>query len=145
MPFRYLAGLAVVTLCLAILSPTIRVASSQTGRCGSWRWSVKTLSDPKASKVNFNPVGRTVQLHALNPPDNLKTSTPRTAPIETQVFRVRARLMEYTREADHDFHIVVAAPNDSSKTMVAEVVDPACPGAEHLCYYRVLAITSELR
>jgi len=89
------------------------------------------LSDPDASQVNFSPVAKTIaQLLSLHPPAGLKTSTPRTAPTETQVFRVLARLKEYAREADHDFHVLIAEPMNSSRTMVAEVVDPACAGAK---------------
>ena len=104
--------------------------SASADQCGSWRWSVKTLSDPQAGRVSFSPVARTIsQLRGLHPPAGLKASTPRSAPTETQVYRVRARLKEYTREADHDFHVVVAAPSSPSMTMVVEVVDPTCPGA----------------
>lgn len=123
--------IATFVLLAAGASLQVRAANSASAdRCGSWRWSVKTLSDPKASQVNFSPVARTIsQLRSLQPPASLKTRTPRIAPTEMQVYRVLARLKEYVRETDHDFHIVIADPTSASKTMVAEVVDPTCPGA----------------
>ncbi len=130
MKFRLFGSLTAVACFVVVLSPIARVISAPAGQCGSWRWSVKTLSDPRASQVNFSPVARTIShLSSLQPPTSLKTSTPRIAPTEMQVYRVRARLKEYTREADHDFHVVIADWKNSGMTMVAEVVDPACPGA----------------
>ena len=115
---------------MLMLAPTTRVISAPTEQCGSWRWNVKTLSDPDASRVNFSPVARTIaQLHSLHPPTTLTTSTPRIAPTETHGFRVRAQLREYALEADHDVHVVIADPASFDMTMVAEIVDPACPGA----------------
>src|SRR5207245_9903745 len=105
-------------------------SAAQTDRCGVWRWDVKTLSDPDASQVNFVPKGETIsQLHQLHSPNVLGTRTLRIEPVEFQVYRVRGRLVELKREQDRDFHIVVAQPDQPSRTMVMEVVDPACPGA----------------
>lgn len=120
----------IATLLVVAPAPIGHVISAPAGQCGSWRWSVKTLSDPKASQVNFSPVAKAIsQLYRLQPPAILRTSTPRTAPTEMQVYRVRAGLKEYVREADHDFHVVIADPSNSGRTMVAEVVDPTCPGS----------------
>lgn len=130
MTARVLAGVMIATLFVVAPAPIGHGMSAPADQCGSWRWSVKTLSDPKASQVNFSPVAKTIPLlYRLQPPANLRTSTPRTAPTEMQVYRVRARLKEYTREADHDFHVVIADRSNPDKTMVAEVVDPTCSGA----------------
>lgn len=112
------------------------------GSCGMWhrlviayqrmflRWSVKTASDPDASRISLSPVDTTVtQLRALSAPAGLARNTPRQAPVEFTVYRVRAQLVEYHQEGDSDFHVVIAEPNDSTQTMIAEIPDPDCPGA----------------
>ena len=117
-------------LAVALLAsyPSLTYAAAET--CGVWRWSIKTLSDADASQVNFVPVARTIsQLRRRKEPAELKKDTPRTSPLEFTVYRVRARLVEYKREKDRDLHVVIASPTRSNRTMVAEVVDPTCPGA----------------
>jgi len=124
----FTTGLLALAGAFVLLFPPSSTAAQ--GPCGSWRWGIKTLSDPDASGVNYTPVPKVIsELHQLPPPSELKTSTPRLIPFEFGVYRLRARLKEYKREADHDFHVVIADINNSSRTMVAEVVDPACPGA----------------
>jgi len=57
----------------------------------------------------------------------------RVAPIENQQFTIKALLIAWKEEAgahgDHDFHIVLADPQDHSKTMIAEVPSPQCASA----------------
>jgi hypothetical protein len=108
--------------------------------CGSERWLVKTLSDPDAGKVNLTPVPGTVaDLIKLTPPDALPPNS-RIGPVELTTYKVRAVVLERHHEQDQDIHLVIAepgGPNDVSegvigatnKTMIAEVVDPACHGA----------------
>ncbi len=43
----------------------------------------------------------------------------RIGPIETQTYKVRARLISYKLEQDGDFHIVIADVEDPGKTMIA--------------------------
>ncbi len=118
-----------VLLAIAVLEP-LPGTSAPADRCGVWRWDVKTLSDPDASQVNFAPVAGTVsQLHQLAEPSELRSRTPRIAPVEFRVYRVRVQLLEYKREQDRDFHVVVAQQGQPDLTMVVEVVDPTCPGA----------------
>ena len=45
---------------------------------------------------------------------------------------VRARLLDFKREHDDDFHLVIAEPGDRSKTMIAETPAPGCSKAETL-------------
>jgi hypothetical protein len=54
---------------------------------------------------------------------------PRLQPVEFRTYRIRARLLEYKREADRDFHVVVEQVDRPGPTMVVEVVDPTCPVA----------------
>jgi hypothetical protein len=105
--------------------------------CGVWRWGVKTLSDGNASQVNFTPRARTIRsLRALVPPDALGKGTPRVRPTEYRVYRLRARLLEHKwvccgGDDDGDYHLVLADPRNRARTMVAEIPDPACPGARN--------------
>lgn len=106
----------------------------QPGTCGKERWPVKTLVDADVSKVNFAPKAATVtELRALNggisPFKSTKDAFAHNAtrlPDELQVYRVRAVLVGWKKEADRDFHIVIADPNDPKATMIVEPPDPAC-------------------
>jgi len=98
--------------------------------CGTERWSVKTLSDGDAAKVNFSPIPSTVtHLRALPAPSSLPAAS-RIAPTELTTFTVTAAVVEFKLEDDRDIHLVIADPNDSSATMIVEFPDAAdCSGA----------------
>ena len=106
-------------------------AETRVTPCGVERWAVKTLTDPAARRVNFTPAPTTVDaLRALRVP-RVSFSTPRIRGIETQVFRVRATLVEAKREFDRDIHLVIASPR-TGRTMIVELPDPSCTaGAVH--------------
>ncbi len=126
---RVIAWLALI-LVVAWQTP-VPAESASADQCGVWRWPVKTLSDPAADQVDFQPVARTVsKLVKLKEPDELKKDTHRTPPVEFTVYRVRVRLIEYKREEDRDFHVVMSSPVNRQRTFVAEVVDPTCLGAQ---------------
>jgi hypothetical protein len=92
----------------------------------------ETLSDSDAAKVNFNPVPATIsELTALPAPATLPNDH-RIAPVGLTTYVVRARLIEFKRESDDDFHLVIAEPNDRDKTMIAEIPAPGCSKAEAL-------------
>jgi len=108
-----IAGIAV------LVAPSTR--GGKAADCGEERWGVKTLTDPAADQVDFaHPVSTTVEkLRHLNikgkqsdgkPPKNLSEDTPRTAPVETTVYKVDALLMSMRREDDKDMHLVIADP-----------------------------------
>src|SRR5437667_160813 len=130
---RRLAGIFAILTLLSLGRAPFAVPGAdavQAERCGVWRWDVKTLSDPDAARVDFAPVATTIsQLRELPEPEELGTRTPRIESLEFQTYRVRGRLVEYKREQDRDFHVVIAQPDSPGRTMVVEVVDPTCPGA----------------
>jgi hypothetical protein len=109
------------------------VASAKPASCGLWRWPVKTLSDPLASRVDYTPLTRKVTyLRSLQPPGDVFTWGPyksRTRGIERRTYRLRVQLVEASRESDRDIHLVVASRVDRSKTMIVEFPDTACSGA----------------
>ncbi|MDE2040294.1 MAG: hypothetical protein KGO96_02395 [Elusimicrobia bacterium] len=117
------------------------------GRCGVARWSVKTLSDADAGAVNLAPVDATVSYLSNNPastPWNADAGSPADRRImsgpyaETQVYRVHATLTAYKLESDRDIHMVLRDPR-TGETLIAESVDPACPGADSSAQARVFA------
>lgn len=127
-PVRVASGLLAIAVAIALV--VFPATGAPSDQCGVWRWPIKTLSDPDAAQVNFVPAARTInQLHNLQEPDELRKATPRLRRVEFRTYRIRARLIEYKRERDRDFHLVVAQVNRPSRTMVVEVVDPTCPGA----------------
>ena len=96
--------------------------------CGVERWAVKTLSDAAAGQVKFGLVPTTVSaLIALTPPPIVKANAPRFE-TEKQTYRIEVQLVGMKREDDRDIHLVVADPTDLTKTMIAELPDPACAG-----------------
>lgn len=115
-------------------TPTSGAASpvaSQVGvHCGTERWPVKTLSDPDAAHVDFNPVNTTVtKLRSTLAPSSLPQSS-RIAPTELTVFSVTAQLLDFKLEEDRDIHLVIADPSDPSATMIVEFPNAdQCSGA----------------
>jgi hypothetical protein len=91
---------------------------------------VKTLSDQDRERVRLQqPVNATVEsLVSLQRPAILSADA-RADPIELTVYRVEARLLWLFTEQDHDYHLVLASPQDTTITMIAEVPDPGCAGA----------------
>jgi hypothetical protein len=127
-----------VTVVLAVAAAAAAAAISATAgnavharmqsTCGVERWAVKTLSDSAASTINFHARSTTVDALRQMHVSRAHFSTPRTAPIETAVYRVHAVLVEARREADHDIHLVIAQPGAPTHTMIVEFPDPTCSG-----------------
>jgi hypothetical protein len=95
--------------------------------CGVERWSVKTGTDPDASRVSSTitptTIAALIAAHApANPPANA-----RVAPQELQTFQLRdATLTMFKLESDSDYHLILS---DGSRTMIAEIPSPACVGS----------------
>jgi hypothetical protein len=102
--------------------------------CGTERWAIKTLSDSdSATPAAATPTNTSVSvLASKKAPAQLPANT-RIAPIENEQVTVTALLIAWKEESgstgDHDFHLVLADPNDHSKTIIAEIPDPQCSGA----------------
>jgi len=117
----FAAGLAMAVVVWLIPVPG---ETAHTG-CGAWRWGVKTLTDPRAGQVDLTPrPGLVDALRALLVPAPLSGALGRTA-AEQVTYTVRANLLFVKEEADSDFHVVIADPQDGA-TMIAEIPDPAC-------------------
>jgi hypothetical protein len=108
--------------------------------CGEERWSVKTLSDFDAIRVDFVGVTPTT-VAALNGLPSRCSGLPeaRTFPEEFHVFEA-VGLVQLTRnEDDRDVHIALADPVEPSKTIVVEVADPSCAGAAQSPFVSMLS------
>jgi hypothetical protein len=98
--------------------------------CGVERWPVKTLTDPAAIRVDLANVIPTT-IAALNDLRERCTDLPeeRTFAEEFRVYEV-VGVVQFTRdEGDRDVHLALADPADPAKTIVVEIVDPACAAA----------------
>lgn len=106
------------------------VPPSCGGECGVERWPVKTLNDADRERVRLHDTVNTMieALVALQRPAILPADA-RADSVELTVYRVEARLLFLFTEQDHDYHLVLASPQDATITMIAEVPDPACAGA----------------
>jgi hypothetical protein len=100
--------------------------------CGTERWRIKTLFDRGAARVDFAPRHTTVaELTEMRAPARLEEEERSGA--EEHVYSVEAVLLGWKAETaahgDHDFHLVLADPNDLTRTMIAEVPSEECQGA----------------
>lgn len=100
-------------------------------RCGRERWLVKTLDDPARDQVDMTRIvdATVTQLASLNTATATLVNGSRRAPIETTVYRVNALLVGVLNESDHDYHLILADPNNQQATMIAEIPDPGCEAA----------------
>ena len=133
-----LIGLAIViaaAMLFRLLRPALKAPQPiSTGiacgsPCGVERWSVKTLSDPDAGRVDFAPHLTTVSWLVSQPAPPFLPAGARIAPIETEMFVVRARLVGFKEETDRDFHVVIADLNEPAQTMIVEIPSTECSGA----------------
>jgi len=87
------------------------------------RWAVKTAADADAQALTGQaPTPATIaQLRALAVPPQLPPDG-RSEGAEKTVWQLTATLQAYRREADGDYHLVIA--DDSGSTMIAEIPNP---------------------
>jgi len=116
---------------IGLLIPAVLTAQGGA-RCGSDRWSVKTLTDPYRDSVSsaVEPTSVAALVDLPQP----RESRPQLGrlPLERRTFRVRAVLVDQRFQDDGDIHLVLADPTDRSKLLVAEIPDSACAtGTRH--------------
>ena len=100
--------------------------------CGVQRWHIKTLGDAYVHTINWTPkLVNVSDLTTAPVPANYDqyNDTTRYAPYETQAYRVRAVLVGWKTETDHDYHMVIADVNNPNVTMIIEPPDPNCSSA----------------
>jgi len=97
--------------------------NSEGLRCGGTeRWDVKTLTNSKASQVNYTPVITSIN-SLINIPTTPSTTAPRFTGIEFQSYTITCDITIKKNESDNDYHLVLS---DGTHTMVGEVPDPTC-------------------
>jgi hypothetical protein len=95
--------------------------------CGTWRWPVKTLSDPARKRVHFAGKRTTVvRLRHRTPPSDLRSSTPRKTKVEFHTWRLRAIPRKAKMEGDGDIHLVIGGAKHRHKTMIVEFPQRSC-------------------
>jgi len=128
-------------------------------RCGQERWAIKTLTDSDAETVGNAVLQNTTVTALIGEAAPAKLTNTR-APLEKQRFHLTALIIGWKIEAataaenfgkkasestsvpDHDFHIVIADPNNTNNQMIMEVPDPQC---EAVCSSKFLAQISQVR
>lgn len=147
-------------LLVALSTPALFGQTPTCGmKCGQERWAIKTLTDSDAETVgNAAPLNTTVTaLIGQTAPSKL---TDTRAPLEMQRFHLTALIIGWKIEAatsaenfgkkasasasvpDHDFHVVIADPNNTANQMIMEVPDPQC---EAVCSSKFLPQISQVR
>lgn len=126
-------------------------------RCGVERWAIKTLTDSEAAAVG-NATPQNTSVSALLGESAPAQLTDSRTPLEKERFHLTALIIGWKIESkggtagahasgtgsvpDHDFHIVIADPQDTSKQMIMEVPDPKCQG---VCSSKFLTQISQVR
>ncbi|HEY6351498.1 MAG TPA: alkaline phosphatase family protein, partial [Candidatus Angelobacter sp.] len=113
---------------LFIIATLLVFPSSLLAQCGVERESVKTGTDPDASKVNLNaPTSNTiVNMRAFTTPSPIPPNN-RVAPAETTLWVINATLTLFKLESDSDYHLVIQ--DASGNTMITEIPAPMCVGS----------------
>jgi hypothetical protein len=122
-------AVAAVALCTAFVLCIVAVGLFDVAAlgCGTERWAVKTLADKDAARINEQPIAATVaQLTAGEAPARSTLPKDSRVPAELKTYVVTAYLVGYKREADQDYHIVIADLDDPSLTMIVEMPSPQC-------------------
>jgi hypothetical protein len=138
-------------------------AFGQTGtcgmKCGQERWAIKTLTDGEAATVG-NAASQNTTVTALIGETAPAKLTDTRAPLEKERFHLTALIIGWkieestsagnvgkkasvsTSVPDHDFHIVIADPNNTNNQMIMEVPDPQC---EAVCSSKFLTQIGQVR
>ena len=120
------AALRGMKACALVLVASLAFAPLQVFACGKERWSVKTVTDKDAAKVQEAPTPSTInQLRQIAAPlDPNHRPDSRYSPTELTTYEVTGYITLIKAEADQDYHIVLA--DDASRTMIVESTHPDC-------------------
>ena len=112
--------------CALLLVASLAFAPLQVLACGKERWSVKTVTDKDAAKVQDVPTPATInQLRQIAAPINPNhRPDSRYSPTELTTYEVTGYITLIKAEADQDYHIVLA--DDAGRTMIVESTHPDC-------------------
>src|SRR4051795_11050541 len=112
-------------LAVAAAAAVVLASAPSALACGIERWPEKTLQDRRASLVDFTPRPTSVDVlrrkRVRRDPHGF-----RKAPVETTVYRVRARLIGVLGEDDGDVHLVISSVTNRRRTMIVEMPSADC-------------------
>ena len=109
-----------------LLAACFALSGSLASACGKERWSVKTVTDKDAAKVQEAPMPGTInQLRQIAAPinPNLRPDS-RYSPTELTTYELTGYITLIKAEADQDYHIVLA--DEAGRTMIVESTHPDC-------------------
>ncbi len=110
------ARTAPTTITLSVAAPT----------CGVERWSIKVGTDAEANQVNLNSTTPITIADMRGWPAPAPTPpTSRVAPYEKTSWVIHGTLINYKKEADVDYHIVVK-DGSGTNSLITEVPCPCC-------------------
>src|SRR5262249_52861673 len=119
----------IVFFAVFVTAAGLAAATSHIGRtvparstCGEKFLSLKTLSDPQRSLVNLHPRYTTIAAIDAVPMPN-PTPTIRSTAFERQVWRVKARIVEFMLERDSDIHLILF---EDGAYLIAEMPLASC-------------------
>jgi hypothetical protein len=107
-------------------APTTITMSVAAPTCGVERWSIKVGTDAEANQVNLNsatPI--TIADMRGWPAPSPTPPTSRVAPYEKTAWVINGTLINYKKEDDVDYHIVVK-DGSGTNTVITEVPCPCC-------------------
>ncbi|HVO79315.1 MAG TPA: hypothetical protein VMT28_01215 [Terriglobales bacterium] len=119
-----------VSLCVALF-----LLSAPGLCCSKQRGDIKQLKDAGADRINFTAKEVSVDwLASQARPEQVGApggASERVSPLETQVYRVRVKILKADEEHDGDYKLLVSAINDSTQVMVVEVPEADCVATQH--------------
>lgn len=100
--------------------------------CGIDRRDVKSLLDKEAAKIKWTPKNHTVKylsklIQVPFPAKDKKFNKKIRYGNEFNVYEIKCRIREFRKEDDGDYHLVLVDLNDTTITIVGEIIDPNCP------------------
>ncbi|HKB91880.1 MAG TPA: hypothetical protein VKC60_15295 [Opitutaceae bacterium] len=112
--------------CALLLVASLAFAPLQVFACGKERWSVKTVADKDAAKVQEAPTPSTInQLRQIAAPLNPNhRPDSRYNPTELTTYEVTGYITLIKPETDQDYHIVLT--DENGRTMIVESTHPDC-------------------
>jgi hypothetical protein len=122
------SAIAALLLCACASSRDMdEMEQDLDGGCGIERWQIKTGGDPAAANISAAAIATSIEaLTSLAAPSTLPQAE-RISPTELTTWQLAdVDLLRFKKENDGDYHLVLS---DGTRTMIAEIADPACVSA----------------
>jgi hypothetical protein len=129
----FAAGAATLAV---FLSLTLAYGASVVKCERSFRWPVKTLSDPAAARINFRPRKATVDELCGKKVMIVLPEQRRQGP-EFNVYEVTCGIEAYDISEDGDITAILYEPGHITRMMMGEMPDPDCPDVRKSPYRKL--------